>query len=127
MSECPSDNLDKPSVPKKLINILFPHWWLESLPLFTSGIAGDNIGWADLFGRILQNSSPVQQHNLQKDCCKSMAAGSQLPNTASKYHLCVRAVLQEYPESCDCIRTDVECVEVNLLDVPPLSANITWL
>ncbi|XP_075887392.1 relaxin receptor 2a [Nelusetta ayraudi] len=65
---------------------------------------GDNIGWADLFGRILQNTSPVQQQHLLREC-----------------------FLQEYPESCDCIRTDVECVEVNLQDVPLMSANVTWL
>ena len=41
--------------------------------------------------------------------------------------VCVCVVLQEYPESCDCIQTDVECVEVNLQDVPLLSPNVTWL
>ncbi|XP_029028504.1 relaxin receptor 2a isoform X2 [Betta splendens] len=64
---------------------------------------GDNIGWADLFGRTLQNLGPVDQYYLNE--CS----------------------LQEYPESCDCTRTDVECVEVELQDVPRLSPNVTWL
>ncbi|XP_034463551.1 relaxin receptor 2a isoform X3 [Hippoglossus hippoglossus] len=64
---------------------------------------GDNIGWADLFGPTLQNASPVDQYFLNE------------------------CFLQEYPESCDCIKTDVECVEVNLKDVPALSPNVTWL
>uniref|UniRef100_A0A3B5A497 Relaxin family peptide receptor 2 n=1 Tax=Stegastes partitus TaxID=144197 RepID=A0A3B5A497_9TELE len=63
---------------------------------------GDNIGWADLFGRTLQNASPVNLYFLEE-------------------------YLQEYPESCDCIQTDVECVEVDLQDVPLLSPNVTWL
>ncbi|KAI3373190.1 hypothetical protein L3Q82_006499 [Scortum barcoo] len=63
----------------------------------------DNIGWADLFGQTLQNANPVDQYFLNE------------------------CLLQEYPESCDCIQTDVECVEVNLQDVPPLSPNVTWL
>ncbi|CAJ1063819.1 relaxin receptor 2 [Xyrichtys novacula] len=63
---------------------------------------GDNAGWADLFGQTLQNTRPVQYY---LDEC----------------------LLQEYPESCDCIQTDVECVEVNLQDIPPLSPNVTWL
>ncbi|KAM9846710.1 relaxin receptor 2a [Aulostomus maculatus] len=60
---------------------------------------GDNIGWANLFGVTLQNSS-----DLQNEC-----------------------FLQEYPESCVCRQTDVECVAVNLRDVPPFSPNVTWL
>ncbi|XP_071362454.1 relaxin receptor 2a isoform X3 [Trachinotus anak] len=64
---------------------------------------GDNIGWADLFGRTLHNANPVDQYFLNE------------------------CFLQEYPETCDCIQTDVECVEVNLQAVPPLSPNVTWL
>ncbi|XP_040005445.1 relaxin receptor 2a isoform X2 [Xiphias gladius] len=64
---------------------------------------GDNIGWADLFGQTLQNANPVDQYFLNE------------------------CFLQEYPDSCECIRTDVECVEVNLQDVPLLSPNVTWL
>lgn len=43
------------------------------------------------------------------------------------YILCVLLVLQEYPESCDCIQTDIKCVEVNLEAVPLVSPNVTWL
>ncbi|KAM4620399.1 relaxin receptor 2a [Polymixia lowei] len=64
---------------------------------------GDNIGWADLFGRTLQKAKPVD-HPFLDEC-----------------------FLQEYPESCDCTQTEVECVEVNLQDVPQLSPNVTWL
>ncbi|XP_029924088.1 relaxin receptor 2a isoform X2 [Myripristis murdjan] len=64
---------------------------------------GDNIGWADLFGETFQKTSPTDQSS-QKEC-----------------------FLQEYPERCDCIQTEVECVKVNLKDVPRLSPNITWL
>ncbi|XP_027131791.1 relaxin receptor 2 isoform X2 [Larimichthys crocea] len=64
---------------------------------------GDNVGWADLFGETLQNSNTVDQYFLNE------------------------CFLQEYPESCDCIQTDVACVEVNLQEVPRLSPNITWL
>ncbi|KAF7648690.1 hypothetical protein LDENG_00152910 [Lucifuga dentata] len=64
---------------------------------------GDNIGWADLFGQTLQNTNSMDLSFL--DGC----------------------FLQEYPESCDCIQTVVECVEVNLQDVPQLSPNVTWL
>ncbi|KAM3601544.1 uncharacterized protein V6R79_014649 [Siganus canaliculatus] len=64
---------------------------------------GDNIGWADLFGPTFLNSSPDNEYYL---------------------HVCF---LQEYPASCDCIQTDVECVEVNLQDVPLLSPNVTFL
>ncbi|XP_072230504.1 relaxin receptor 2a [Leuresthes tenuis] len=63
---------------------------------------GDNVGLADLIGETLWNR-PAMPHFLN-DC-----------------------FLQEYPESCICIQTDVECVEVNLQGVPPLSANVTWL
>ncbi|KAL6098723.1 rxfp2 [Pungitius sinensis] len=64
---------------------------------------GDNIGWADLIGQTLQDANDVDKY-FQDEC-----------------------FLQEYPESCDCIQTDVECVEVNLQDVPLLSTNITSL
>ncbi|XP_071387252.1 relaxin receptor 2a [Centroberyx affinis] len=64
---------------------------------------GDNIGWADLFGRTFQKANPVDLSFLDE------------------------CLLQVYPESCDCIQTEVECVEVNLRDVPQLSPNVTWL
>ncbi|XP_056267287.1 relaxin receptor 2a [Pseudoliparis swirei] len=64
---------------------------------------GDNIGWADLFGQTLQDANDVDQH-LLNEC-----------------------FLQEYPEECACLKTDVECVKVNLQDVPLLSPNVTFL
>ncbi|XP_028277097.1 relaxin receptor 2a isoform X2 [Parambassis ranga] len=65
---------------------------------------GDNVGWADLFGRTLQNTDPLDQYFLDE------------------------CFLQEYPENCHCIQQlHVECVEVNLQDVPLLSPNVTWL
>ncbi|KAA8586855.1 hypothetical protein FQN60_000691 [Etheostoma spectabile] len=64
---------------------------------------GDNIGWADLFGQTLQDANHVDQYFLNE------------------------CFLQEYPDSCDCIQTDVECVEVNLQDVPLLSPNVSFL
>ncbi|XP_042355206.1 relaxin receptor 2a [Plectropomus leopardus] len=64
---------------------------------------GDNIGWADLFGQTLEGANQVKQYFLNE------------------------CLLQEYPESCDCIQTDVECVEVNVQNVPRLSPNVTWL
>ncbi|KAK5858597.1 hypothetical protein PBY51_002726 [Eleginops maclovinus] len=63
----------------------------------------DNYGWADSFGRTLQDAKRVDQY-LLNEC-----------------------LLQEYPDSCDCTRTDVVCVAVNLQDVPLLSPNVTWL
>uniref|UniRef100_A0A3Q3F4S7 Relaxin family peptide receptor 2a n=1 Tax=Kryptolebias marmoratus TaxID=37003 RepID=A0A3Q3F4S7_KRYMA len=35
--------------------------------------------------------------------------------------------LPKFPASCVCIQTDVQCVKVNLTDVPLLSPNVTWL
>ncbi|XP_075958162.1 relaxin receptor 2a [Anarhichas minor] len=64
---------------------------------------GDNIGWADLIGKTLQDANDVDKDFLNE------------------------CFLQEYPQSCDCIQTDVECVEVNLQDVPLLSPNVTSL
>ncbi|CAL8265982.1 unnamed protein product [Merluccius merluccius] len=62
---------------------------------------GDNVGWADLFGRMLQDSLDT----VYMDDC----------------------FLQEYPESCDCFQTEVACVAVNLSAVPQFSTNITFL
>uniref|UniRef100_A0A8C2Z810 Relaxin family peptide receptor 2a n=1 Tax=Cyclopterus lumpus TaxID=8103 RepID=A0A8C2Z810_CYCLU len=64
---------------------------------------GDNFGWADLFGQTLQDANDMDQH-LLNEC-----------------------FLQEYPEKCACLKTDVECVKVNLQDVPLLSPNVTFL
>ncbi|XP_046906454.1 relaxin receptor 2-like, partial [Hypomesus transpacificus] len=61
---------------------------------------GDNSGWADIF---VQNANPQNPP---------------LPDNCS---------LQQYPESCNCIMTEVQCVEVNLHEVPQLSVTVTWL
>uniref|UniRef100_A0A3P8XRI4 G-protein coupled receptors family 1 profile domain-containing protein n=1 Tax=Esox lucius TaxID=8010 RepID=A0A3P8XRI4_ESOLU len=63
---------------------------------------GDNSGWADIFYRTIRKVNPQLTH---PDGC----------------------FLQQYPERCDCIKTDLECVDVNLQDVPQVSTNVTWL
>ncbi|XP_052313457.1 relaxin receptor 2-like [Oncorhynchus keta] len=63
---------------------------------------GDNSGWADIFDRTVRK---VQPQGLPPEDC----------------------FLQQYPENCDCIKTELECVEVNLHDVPQVSTNVTWL
>ncbi|KAJ8412468.1 hypothetical protein AAFF_G00128040 [Aldrovandia affinis] len=62
---------------------------------------GDNSGWADFFDRT------IKRPDLQE-----------LP------HACF---LQQYPESCECTETELQCVEVNLNAVPLVSANVTLL
>ena len=42
---------------------------------FLFDFAGDNIGWADLFGQALENSNPVDQY-LLSECCKSVCVCS---------------------------------------------------
>ncbi|XP_038860983.1 relaxin receptor 2-like [Salvelinus namaycush] len=64
---------------------------------------GDNSGWADIFDRTVRKVDP-QGLPPPEDC-----------------------FLQLYPEHCDCIKTELECVEVNLHDVPQVSTNVTWL
>uniref|UniRef100_A0A8C7S135 G-protein coupled receptors family 1 profile domain-containing protein n=1 Tax=Oncorhynchus mykiss TaxID=8022 RepID=A0A8C7S135_ONCMY len=63
---------------------------------------GDNSGWADIFDRTIRKVEP-QVLPLPED------------------------FLQQYPQRCDCIKTELECVEVNLHDVPQVSINVTWL
>ncbi|XP_026993290.1 relaxin receptor 2a [Tachysurus fulvidraco] len=63
---------------------------------------GDNSGWADIFDRTITKKAEPQDLT---DAC----------------------ALQQYPESCDCTKTEVECVGVNLRIVPLLSSNVTWL
>ncbi|KAL6473178.1 hypothetical protein MHYP_G00193660 [Metynnis hypsauchen] len=63
---------------------------------------GDNSGWADIFDRTIMKKSEPEDLT---DACS----------------------LQHYPERCDCTKTEVECVGVNLRAVPVLSANVTWL
>ncbi|XP_028838965.1 relaxin receptor 2a [Denticeps clupeoides] len=62
---------------------------------------GDNSGWADIFDRTITKVDPKDPQN---DC-----------------------YLQQYPEHCDCTKTEVECVQVNLSAVPLVSPNVTWL
>lgn len=64
---------------------------------------GDNVGLADLVGQTLQRTRSVDG-DILSEC-----------------------FLQEYPDSCSCALTDVECVGVNLQDVPLLSLNVTYL
>ncbi|XP_071195933.1 relaxin receptor 2-like [Salvelinus alpinus] len=64
---------------------------------------GDNSGWADIFDRTVRKVDPQ---------------GLPPPEVC---------FLQQYPEHCDCIKTELECVEVNLHDVPQVSTNVTWL
>ncbi|XP_029704841.1 relaxin receptor 2-like isoform X2 [Takifugu rubripes] len=64
---------------------------------------GDNAGWADLFGQSLQNDGAVERDVLSE------------------------CLLQVYPQSCDCIQTDVKCVALDLQEVPQVSPNVTWL
>uniref|UniRef100_A0A8K9VBL0 G-protein coupled receptors family 1 profile domain-containing protein n=1 Tax=Oncorhynchus mykiss TaxID=8022 RepID=A0A8K9VBL0_ONCMY len=61
---------------------------------------GDNSGWADIFDRTVRKVEP--QGLPPEDC-----------------------YLQQYPENCDCIKTELECVEVNLHDVPQVSTNVS--
>ncbi|KAI5099836.1 relaxin/insulin-like family peptide receptor 2a, partial [Silurus meridionalis] len=61
---------------------------------------GDNSGWADIFDRTI-----TKKPQDLTDACS----------------------LQQYPVSCDCTKTEVECVGVNLRVVPHLSSNVTWL
>ncbi|KAG5284714.1 hypothetical protein AALO_G00029680 [Alosa alosa] len=63
---------------------------------------GDNSGWADIFDRTFNK---VESQDLHHNDC----------------------FLQYYPDSCDCTKTEVECVDVNLPAVPMVSPNVTWL
>lgn len=102
--------------------------------------AGDNAGWADLFGQALQSDGAVEPGLLNR-CCECCTCGGWAtcwpPLTAAEFccvaDVCVCAhpwecvVLQAYPESCDCAQTELKCVEVHLQDVPQVSPNVTWL
>uniref|UniRef100_A0A3Q2CZU8 Relaxin family peptide receptor 2a n=1 Tax=Cyprinodon variegatus TaxID=28743 RepID=A0A3Q2CZU8_CYPVA len=65
-------------------------------------LCGDNVGLADFIGGTLQNKPVIPP-------------------------VLIECYLEEYPEMCDCIQTDVDCVEVDLEDVPLVSPNVTWL
>ncbi|XP_015197357.2 relaxin receptor 2 isoform X1 [Lepisosteus oculatus] len=62
---------------------------------------GDNSGWADLFDRTV---GTLHQQSQPKHC-----------------------FLQEYPDCCECIETEVKCVQENLNSVPLVSTNVTVL
>uniref|UniRef100_A0A8C4ZG71 Relaxin family peptide receptor 2a n=1 Tax=Gadus morhua TaxID=8049 RepID=A0A8C4ZG71_GADMO len=64
---------------------------------------GDNIGWADLFAGTMQEVDSVD---------------------LSFFDECF---LQEFPDTCECHQTEVQCAAVNLSAVPQLSPNVTWL
>ncbi|XP_051963408.1 relaxin receptor 2b isoform X1 [Xyrauchen texanus] len=62
---------------------------------------GDNSGWADLFDRAFKRANPK---DLTTDC-----------------HL------EQYPDHCQCINTEVHCVRVSLNSIPQVSARVTSL
>ncbi|XP_078077578.1 relaxin receptor 2-like [Mustelus asterias] len=61
----------------------------------------DYTGLSDIFEKVIP---AIQNENISKDC-----------------------FLKEYPQKCDCRETELECVDVNLCDVPPVSVNVTLL
>ncbi|XP_031427653.1 relaxin receptor 2 isoform X2 [Clupea harengus] len=63
---------------------------------------GDNSGWADIFDRKFKKGEQPDLHN--NGC-----------------------FLQYYPDRCDCTKTELECVDVNLPAVPMVSPNVTLL
>eukprot|EP00063_Salmo_salar_P010357 XP_013985192.1 PREDICTED: relaxin receptor 2-like isoform X2 [Salmo salar] len=88
-------------VPIPMLDVLSVILLLMHLSEMATG--GDNSGWADIFDRTIRKVEP-QVLPLPEDC-----------------------FLQQYPQRCDCIKTELECVEVNLHDVPQVSTNVTWL
>ncbi|KAI5624973.1 relaxin/insulin-like family peptide receptor 2b precursor, partial [Silurus asotus] len=62
---------------------------------------GDNSGWANFFDRTIQISV---QHHLSTDC-----------------------LLQLYPDRCQCIELELQCVRIGLNSVPRVSTNVTSL
>uniref|UniRef100_A0A8C3XL03 G-protein coupled receptors family 1 profile domain-containing protein n=1 Tax=Chelydra serpentina TaxID=8475 RepID=A0A8C3XL03_CHESE len=62
---------------------------------------GDNSGWANIFDMVHGKPNYL---DLSQECC-----------------------LLQYPEICDCIETELECVDVNLKSVPHVSSNVTLL
>ncbi|KAG9351813.1 hypothetical protein JZ751_023064 [Albula glossodonta] len=62
---------------------------------------GDNSGWADFFDQTIKKA------NLQE-----------LPDAC---------YLQQYPEQCACIETELQCVQLDLTAVPLVSTNVTLL
>ncbi|XP_038618104.1 relaxin receptor 2 [Tachyglossus aculeatus] len=62
---------------------------------------GDNSGWANIFDAV---------HGK--------------PNDQEFTHECF---LLHYPQGCDCLETELECVDVNMKSVPLVSSNVTLL
>ncbi|XP_003764552.2 relaxin receptor 2 [Sarcophilus harrisii] len=62
---------------------------------------GDNSGWASIFDTVHENSNNME---LSQEC-----------------------YLQQYPQSCTCKETELECVNVHLKSVPRISSNVTLL
>uniref|UniRef100_A0A672M788 G-protein coupled receptors family 1 profile domain-containing protein n=1 Tax=Sinocyclocheilus grahami TaxID=75366 RepID=A0A672M788_SINGR len=62
---------------------------------------GDNSGWADLFDQTFKRVYP---QDLATDC-----------------------QMEQYPDLCQCINTDIHCVHVSLRSIPQVSANVTSL
>ncbi|XP_060754168.1 relaxin receptor 2b isoform X2 [Neoarius graeffei] len=62
---------------------------------------GDNSGWANLFDRVIQISV---RRDLSRDC-----------------------FLQQYPDRCQCIELELQCVRISLNSVPHVSSNVTSL
>ncbi|KAL4608547.1 relaxin receptor 2 isoform X1 [Arapaima gigas] len=62
---------------------------------------GDNSGWADFFDQTFKRVDPLEA---TKDC-----------------------FLQQRPDRCQCIRTELHCVHMNLEEVPLISTNVTLL
>ncbi|KAI2656351.1 Relaxin receptor 2 [Labeo rohita] len=62
---------------------------------------GDNSGWADLFDRTFKRVYP---QDLATDC-----------------------QVEQYPDRCQCINTEIHCVDVSLRSIPQVSSNVTSL
>ncbi|XP_020852856.1 relaxin receptor 2 [Phascolarctos cinereus] len=62
---------------------------------------GDNSGWASIFDTVHGNPNSME---LSQEC-----------------------YLQQYPQSCACKETELECINVNLKSVPLVSSNVTLL
>uniref|UniRef100_A0A4X2LMG9 Relaxin family peptide receptor 2 n=1 Tax=Vombatus ursinus TaxID=29139 RepID=A0A4X2LMG9_VOMUR len=62
---------------------------------------GDNSGWASIFDTVHGNPNNME---LSQEC-----------------------YLQQYPQSCACKETELECINMNLKSVPLVSSNVTLL
>ncbi|KAM4700086.1 relaxin receptor 2 [Discoglossus pictus] len=62
---------------------------------------GDNSGWANMLEQVHGRANDMFE---PQECC-----------------------LSQFPESCECKETELECVDVNLRAVPSVSSNVTLL